>query len=401
MKGKMMRIFTRNGYFYIDSQKDKARVRLATGLKVSVESKAFLAKKGVCELFLQDKLAALAKWRDYADSAWDKAQISKSEQVRAKLIKKGDERFFIVSIFEKFEREKSFLKQRTRDNCKGDKKAIVSFFESVGVFDVREITREHCVSFCAALQEKGLLKSSILNRMKGLNAFLKFAVENGFLAKNPYFLPKITALKNAERVEPFSLDEAQVLIKNASGELKSYLIIAFFTGARTGELFGLKFSDIDFEKSEIHIKRTKHNGGRVDESVKTGTGRVIDMLDIVKNEFLTMLKTEHGQRPSGDDFVFAKRSEVLHKEFKALCERVGVKAQRLYNTRHSFASIMLSRGEEPMWVGVRMLGHATLSTTYKYYAKYLPKSVQTRAAFVNELDLGVDNKEPNLFENLA
>ena len=117
MKGKMMRIFTRNGYFYIDSQKDKARVRLATGLKVSVESKAFLAKKGVCELFLQDKLAALAKWRDYADSAWDKAQISKSEQVRAKLIKKGDERFFIVSIFEKFEREKSFLKQRTRGDC--------------------------------------------------------------------------------------------------------------------------------------------------------------------------------------------------------------------------------------------------------------------------------------------
>ncbi len=34
--------------------------------------------------------------------------------------------------------------------------------------------------------------------------------------------------------------------------------------------------------------------------------------------------------------------------------------RRLYDTRHSFASIMLSRGEEPMWVGCKMMGHKDL-----------------------------------------
>lgn len=389
------RIFKRNGYFYIDSQNDKVRVRVSTGLKVSAESKAFLAKKGVYELFLKDKEAALKKWREFESKAFDKEQMPKAKLAKAKLAKKSDERFFIEFVFEKFEAEKSFLKERTRDNHKSNKKAIVDFLASVNVFDVREISREHCVKFAEFLREKGLLKSSIINRMKGLNAFLKFSVENGYLEKNPYFLPKITALKDSENIEPFSLDEVQALIKSASGELKSYLIVAFFTGARTGELFGLKFSDIDFEKSEIHIKRIRQlNSGRVCEGLKTSSNRVIDLLPIVADELARL-----NENAKQDDFVFSKKSTALHKEFKALCASLGIKGQKLYNTRHSFASIMLSKGEEPMWVGVRMLGHSTLSTTYKYYAKYLPKSVASRAAFVGELDLGVS--EPNLFENLA
>lgn len=389
------RIFKRNGYFYLDSQNDKVRVRVSTGLKVSAESKAFLAKKGVYELFLKDKIAALKKWREFESKAYDKEQMPKAKLAKAKLAKKSDERFFIEFVFEKFEAEKSFLKERTRDNHKSNKKAIVDFLASVNVFDVREISREHCVKFAEFLREKGLLKSSIINRMKGLNAFLKFSVENGYLEKNPYFLPKITALKDSENIEPFSLDEVQALIKSASGELKSYLIVAFFTGARTGELFGLKFSDIDFEKSEIYIKRIRQlNSGRVCEGLKTSSNRVIDLLPIVADELARL-----NENAKQDDFVFSKKSTALHKEFKALCASLGIKGQKLYNTRHSFASIMLSKGEEPMWVGVRMLGHSTLSTTYKYYTKYLPKSVASRAAFVNELDLGVS--EPNLFENLA
>lgn len=392
-KGKMMRIFTRNGYLYIDSQNGGARVRLATGLKVCAENKAFLAKKGVCELFLKDKTAALLKWREFTDKVWESENTPKSVKAHAKLVKKGDERFFIESVFRKFTAEKAFLKERTRANYAGDKRAIVGFLSEQGVFDVREITREVCVAFCEYLREKGLVRASILNRMKTLNAFLKFALESDLIAKNPFFLPKITALKESEQVEPFSLDEVQALIKGASGELKSYLIIAFFTGARTGELLGLKFSDIDYEKNEIHIERTKQLNSAKVGTPKTNKARVIDMLELVKNELL-------GLCGRGGEFVFESKSDKLHKEFTALCERVRVRARKLYNTRHSFASIMLSRGEEPAWVGLKMLGHATLSTTYKYYAKYLPKSVASRAAFVNELDLGVE-KEPNLFENLA
>lgn len=48
---------------------------------------------------------------------------------------------------------------------------------------------------------------------------------------------------------------------------------------------------------------------------------------------------------------------------------------------------MLSQGEESMWISKVMLGHSDLNTTFKYYAKYLPKNVTNRALFLNELKI--------------
>lgn len=47
---------------------------------------------------------------------------------------------------------------------------------------------------------------------------------------------------------------------------------------------------------------------------------------------------------------------------------------------------MLSKGEEPMWVGFKMMGHKDLNETYRSYAKYLPKKVVERATFLRSLD---------------
>lgn len=384
------RVFNRNGYLYLDSQKDGIRQRISTSLKASVEANAFLAKKGVFELFFKDKTKALKMWRDYADVWWDKIQKSKIELAKEKLIKKGNERFFIKNIFESYEKEKSFLAKRTKINYKCAKLDIISFFETVNVFDLRELKREHIINYILNLKERGLIKSTILSRMKFLKSFLNFCVENELLNKSPFFLPKITDLQENNIQEPFNLDEMQSLIKKAQGILRSYLIVAFFTGARTGEILGLKCGDLDFEKCEIHLQRTKQ-GNRVCEGLKTSKYRFIDMLPIVKNELQNL--TINLKK---DDFVFSVRSEKLHKDFKTLCKELNLKERRLYDTRHSFASIMLSKDEEPMWVGVRMLGHSTLTTTYKYYAKYIPQKISARANFLNELDINQKTKEKNI-----
>ena len=385
------RVFNRNGYLYLDSQKDGIRQRISTSLKASVEANTFLAKKGVFELFFKDKTKALKMWRDYADVWWDKIQKSKIELAKEKLIKKGNERFFIKNIFESYEKEKSFLTKRTKINYKSAKLDIISFFETAGVFDLRELKREHIIDYILNLKERGLIKSTILNKMKFLKSFLNFCVENELLNKSPFFLPKITDLQENNIQEPFNLDEMQSLIKKAQGILRSYLIVAFFTGARTGEILGLKCGDLDFEKNKIHLQRVKHSDGHVCEGLKTSKYRIIDMLPLVKNELQNL--TINLKK---DDFVFSVRSEKLHKDFKTLCKELNLKERRLYNTRHSFASIMLSKGEEPMWVGVRMLGHSTLTTTYKYYAKYLPQKISARANFLNELDINQKTKAKNI-----
>ncbi len=55
----------------------------------------------------------------------------------------------------------------------------------------------------------------------------------------------------------------------------------------------------------------------------------------------------------------------------------------LYNTRHTFATLMLTNGEDILWVS-QMLGHANISTTMKYYIKYVEDKGKKRATFLDE-----------------
>lgn len=384
LKGQTMNtnIFERGGRLYIDCQNGGERVRFSTGLKAGAENKVFVKKHYA--LFLKDKSEALSKHKAFVDALFDKQNTAKAPK-RAK-----NSEFDIQNLLQKLLIEKSFLRIYTRKNNEHSAKALLNFFNSVGICDIRHVKREHCVAYAKFLQERSLKKGSIKNKMVTLNQLLRFALDNGLIDKNPYFLPKMSVGENDTPISPFSLDEVQSLIKAASGELKSYLIVAFFTGARTGELLGLKYSDIDFEKGEITIERTKHPNGTLGIPKTRSSKRVIDMLAPVKNELLNQ---------KNDEFIFKSSRAVIKKHFKELCTALKLPKHRLYDTRHTFASIMLSRGEEPMWVGVKMLGHKDLNMTFKVYAKYMPKSVSCRAKFLDELDLGVN--EPNLFEHLA
>ena len=56
----------------------------------------------------------------------------------------------------------------------------------------------------------------------------------------------------------------------------------------------------------------------------------------------------------------------------------------LGQTRHTFASIFLSEGEELAWVSKVMLGHASIQTTLKHYATFIKDRDVTRDAFLNQ-----------------
>ena len=109
------------------------------------------------------------------------------------------------------------------------------------------------------------------------------AFENNIIEVNPYFKPKIKALKTKE-ILPFTLDEVKLILKNATGNLKIYLYIAFFTGMRSGEIMGLTWGDIDFVKKEISVNKTLNIYGELDFPKTKNSNRIVDMLDILSKE---------------------------------------------------------------------------------------------------------------------
>ena len=372
----LQHIYARSGILYINTKIENKRVRLSTGLKDNALSVQFILQN--FKLFLKDKTRALQKFYELNHHQALNASIKTFES------QKNEFAHIIAYIL----KEKQTLKPKTQQNNQGIARDIMSFLELKNIRALKDFQRQHSTEFVIYLQAKSNASVTIKRKARFFKNLFTYAIELDLLDKNPFFMPKLTQseqeLEN-EECKPFDLNQMQALIKESSGELKSYLTIAFFTGLRTGELLGLKRDDLDLGEKKAHIKRTLLNDDKTTNSPKTRSSyRTIDLLPIVIKELQSIASKENLNTKG---FLFQSSRKKLRSEFYALQERLGIEPRRrLYDTRHSFASVMLSQGEEPMWISRVMLGHSTLTQTFQTYAKYLPKNVSERATFLNGME---------------
>ena len=377
---KNKNIYVQHGRFYIECQRDGGRIRRATGLKKSPLAFDFVRKN--YDLFLGSKsdiAEAKRRYRELEDLQTDRL-LRKGEK-DAGAIKNSSE-FSFDSVIDRLLAEKSFLKDKTRRLYVIMSHTITEFLNTNGIFYLADFERYHSVEFVKFCKNKGLKDSSISGYCSFFKMIFRYAVSNDIISKNPFFIPRfkqhLDELED-EKFPPFSLDEILKLIKNADDELRLFLVVAFFTGARTGEILALTFGDLDFENRQIRINKTLSDVGIVDSPKTKSSNRTIDMLQIVYNELIKLDSGDKSQR------IFRLSRSMMRLKFNDLQVKLGYNIRRLYDTRHSFASVMLSRGEEPMWVGCKMMGHKDLNETYRSYAKYLPKEVKQRAVFLNDI----------------
>ncbi len=245
---------------------------------------------------------------------------------------------------------------------------------------VSKITKESVTNY-----HNNAFKKYKKNTLASLNALLKsflgFCEKEGFLNQNPYFAITLKNAKEAKAIDPFTLEEIKTLIENTpSLRLKAFLVVAFFTGLRTGEQLALLWSDVDFENKKININKSLNLSGAITSPKNKPSIREVDLLEPVEK----ILKELQASEPANKKFVFIdmpKRSSVFQRHFKNLLKTLNLKDRKLYTTRHTFASLMLSQGEEPMWVS-KTLGHKDLNTTYSTYSHYIPKQEKERAKFI-------------------
>lgn len=386
------RVYERGKRLYIDFVKRGKRVRLATGLKANAENRRFVLKH-FAEFAAGKKDEMLALHKDFVDAEFDRATLPKSEKARRAFAKRGEGIFFVQNILDEMLAEKrEFKRFNTQKLFKFCAATLMEFCDESGIYDVRKIERDFCKDYFRFLLAKNYTKSTFDKKFNVLFELLKFAFEDRELIdKNPYFKPKFSAaeFKKGKDLKAFSLPQIQALIKAAQGEIKSYLIIAFFTGMREGEILGLKFSDLDFEKEIIEVQRTRLENGTTNAPKTPNSRREVQMLPLVKDE-LERLNLKANDKNA---FIFNKSRVSYDKAYKTLCEGLDLKGFTLYETRHSFASVMLQQGEEMAWIS-KMMGHKDLSVTLKRYTAFLPDKNTTRAEFLRGLDF---NAEPSLF----
>ncbi len=259
-------------------------------------------------------------------------------------------------------------------------KTILSLMNVKESSKVSKITKESVTNYHNNAFKK-YKKNTLISLNALLKSFLEFCESERFLNQNPYYAITLKNAQESEKIDPFSLNEIKTILHHAPTlRLKAFLAVAFFTGLRTGEQLALFWSDIDFKNKKINIDKSLNLSGVITSPKNKPSVREVDLLEPVEK----ILKELKANEPANKKMIFLnipKRTQEFQQMFKKLLKALNLKERKLYTTRHTFASLMLSQGEEAMWVS-KMLGHKDLNTTYKTYSHYIPKQHKERAKFI-------------------
>jgi len=173
--------------------------------------------------------------------------------------------------------------------------------------------------------------------------------------------------------DPFSIQEMRLFLETVDKGHLAYFFTCFFTGMRPNEMLALKWVNVDL----THLKMISVKEGRVqgiEGPPKTDSSyRDIDILP----PLLEVLKRHRDVSPPGAFHVFIGPkgapldvNNLRNRIWYPTLDRCGLRRRTMYQTRHTFASLMLSTGEDPLWVA-RMLGHTTTEMLYRHYGKYI------------------------------
>ena len=185
-------------------------------------------------------------------------------------------------------------------------------------------------------------------------------------------------------VEVYTLEEVSEILKAAETEpihIRTLVELALFTGLRRGEIVGLKWDDIDFEKKRLSVKRNiyKPKDGKAQEKAPKSKCSIRTMAIPEKLcETLTEYKAHQDRHASflgsswrNLNYVFTEEDGYVMnphtptKQFSKFLKRHGIRHLKLHGLRHTSATLLLANGCDIKTVSTR-LGHADIETTNIY-----------------------------------
>ena len=237
----------------------------------------------------------------------------------------------------------------------------------------RKVVRE-------AMSQINASNKRLSNVQSCLRSALGDAVDEELISANPlagWTYSVKEKPKAADEVDPFSPEEQRLILAAATGQYRNLLQFALWTGLRTSELVAVEWGDVDMLRGEIRISRGLTKAAKEAEVPKTAAGiRAVKLLPMAL-EALGAQKV-HTYIVGGPIFHDPRYDkpfdgdQAIRKSFWIpTLRRAKVRYRNPYQTRHTYASMMLSAGEHPMWVAKQM-GHTDWTMIARVYGRWIP-----------------------------
>ncbi len=306
------------------------------------------------------------------------------------------------------------IKDTTLEKYEGDFRNHIKPFAFADI-PIKKISSIVVQDYYNTLFKKGRSTQKITSVHKLLHEFFIYCEKDGHIGKNPCGkgLVKIPKDKNVDVDEviekkklPFNYfrdDEVSILREAFEGNKYEKVVdFAIGTGMREGEIVGLKWIHLNFEKKEIYVKNNttraatfNDEGEKTGYKTKDGTPKTESSIDIIpmSDSIYDLLMSI----PRTSEYVFTANGHQLDKKdlekvwrktllalSKELAEKnIKFEYRKFHDLRHTFAVLLLLKGTD-IYTIMKLLRHKKIASTEIYLA-VLPESKDTSVNKLNYL----------------
>lgn len=251
----------------------------------------------------------------------------------------------------------------------------------IGNMIISDVKPMHCQNVLNRMNDENYAGSTMYQTRITMAVLFSTAKENDIISDNPIKKSVKCPKKPEVKTRVLSIEEQKAFLKVAenTSNYRQYLFV-LNTGLRTGELMGLKWSDIDFDKREIFIQRTmEYRYSEGDYFVgPPKSDHAYRKIPMTENAYVILksLEMERKNRVICNlefrDYVFLNRKGIPTKNstydshLYKLASKAHIEKFSMHTLRHTFATRCIENGMRPKTLQ-QLLGHSNISITMNRY----------------------------------
>ena len=252
------------------------------------------------------------------------------------------------------------------------RQALDFWLESIGD-DPIDSTQYSTIAALANAQGWGAKNRN--NMLIPLRQVMEMAFLDGIIESNPAERIRNSKVQK-EPPDPLTAEEVEIVLNHMQkydAQIGNLFEFSFFTGMRPSEVIALRWGDIDHTRGLARVKRARTFGE--EHETKTFKVRDVEMNQRAKSALArqkahTFLKDGYVFENPVTGEPYSEERPLRRAYWNPTLKALGLRERNFYQTRHTYATLNLMAGANPMWVA-KQLGHTTMAMVLTVYSRWI------------------------------